>query len=87
MATGNDFRMPETVGARPAGGKLISWYISKLHRAAHTDRELAVAFHRVANLLAAPPSLMHPRMALRVLLGSVGAPAGTSAQERSTGMA
>jgi len=77
IATGNDLRMPEATGIRPPGTDLINWYISKLHRAAHTDPELAFAFHRVANLLAPPPSLMHPRLALRVLRGSLR-PGGTS---------
>jgi hypothetical protein len=38
-----------------------------LHKAAHTDPVAALAFHRVGNLLAPPPSLMHPRVAVRVL--------------------
>lgn len=67
IAVGNDLRMPETVGPRNAGVKVINWYMSKLHKAAHTDTEAALAFHRVANLLAPPPSVMHPRIAARVL--------------------
>jgi len=71
IAVGNDLRIPETVGRRTAGVKFINWYISKLHKAAHTDPVAALAFHRVGNLLAAPPSIMHPRIAARVLLGSL----------------
>jgi 2-polyprenyl-6-methoxyphenol hydroxylase-like FAD-dependent oxidoreductase len=67
IAVGGDLRIPETVGRRTAGTKLVNWYISKLHRAAHTDPVAALAFHRVGNLLAPPPSLMHPRVAVRVL--------------------
>jgi hypothetical protein len=67
IAVGNDLRIPETVGRRTAGIKLVNWYISKLHKAAHTDPVPALAFHRVGNLLAPPPSLMHPRVAVRVL--------------------
>jgi len=67
IAVGNDLRIPETVGRRTAGVKLINWYISKLHKAAHTDPVAALAFHRVGNLLAPPPSIMHPRIAIRVL--------------------
>jgi 2-polyprenyl-6-methoxyphenol hydroxylase-like FAD-dependent oxidoreductase len=67
IAVGNDLRIPETVGRRTAGIKLVNWYISKLHKAAHTDPVPALAFHRVGNLLAPPPSLMHPRIAVRVL--------------------
>jgi len=66
-AVGSDLRIPETVGRRTAGVKFVNWYISKLHRAAHTDPAAALAFHRVGNLLVPPPSMMHPRVAVRVL--------------------
>jgi 2-polyprenyl-6-methoxyphenol hydroxylase-like FAD-dependent oxidoreductase len=68
IAAGNDLRIPETVGRRTAGVKFINWYMSKLHKAAHTHPVPALAFHRVGNLLAPPPSIMHPRVAVRVLL-------------------
>jgi 2-polyprenyl-6-methoxyphenol hydroxylase-like FAD-dependent oxidoreductase len=71
IAVGNDLRIPETVGRRTAGVKFINWYISKLHKAAHTDPVPALAFHRVGNLLASPPSIMHPRIAARVLWGNL----------------
>lgn len=67
IAVGSDLRIPEAVGRRTAGVKLANWYISKLHRAAHTDPVAALAFHRVGNLLASPPSMMRPRVAVRVL--------------------
>jgi len=67
IAVGNDLRMPEAVGPRNAAIRLINWYMSKLHKAAHRDTVPALAFHRVANLLAPPPSVFHPRVALRVL--------------------
>jgi hypothetical protein len=63
--------MPETVGPRNAGVTFINWYMSKLHRAAHHDQVPALAFHRVANLLAPPPSVMHARVAWRVLRGNL----------------
>jgi 2-polyprenyl-6-methoxyphenol hydroxylase-like FAD-dependent oxidoreductase len=71
IAVGNDLRMPETVGPRTATGKLINWYMTKLHKAAHSDLSCAVAFHRVSNLLAPPPSVMNPRVALRVLAQNI----------------
>jgi len=67
IAVGADLRIPEAVGRRTAGVKLVNWYMSKLHKAAHTDPVAALAFHRVGNLLAPPPSIMHPRVAVRVL--------------------
>lgn len=75
IAVGNDLRMPETVGSRSAGVRFINWYMSKLHKAAHTDNEVALAFHKVANLLAPPPSVLHPRIAARVLMGNLRTPA------------
>ncbi len=69
IAAGNDLRMPEASGPRSAAVNLINWYMAKLHRAAHHDDALAIAFHRVANLLAPPPSVMHPANVLRVLRG------------------
>ena len=70
IAVGNDLRMPETIGPRNAGVNFVNWYIAKLHKAAHKDAELTVAFLKVANLLAPPPSVMHPRLAWRVLMGN-----------------
>ena len=71
MAVGNDLRMPETVGPRTFALKVVNAYLAKLHRAAHRDPAVALAFHRVGNLLAPPPSLMHPRIAARVLWGNL----------------
>ncbi len=71
IAVGNDLRIPETVGPRNAGVRLINWYMSKLHKAAHHDDVLTMAFHSVANLLAPPPSVLHPRLAMRVLRGNL----------------
>lgn len=66
IAVGNDLRMPETKGRRTAAVRFINWYMEKLHRAAHEDTEVAMAFHQVANLLAPPQSILAPRIALRV---------------------
>jgi hypothetical protein len=67
IAVGNDMRIPETVGRRTVGVKPVNWYLSQLHKAAHTDPVAALALHRVGNLLAPPSSLMHPRIVVRVL--------------------
>jgi 2-polyprenyl-6-methoxyphenol hydroxylase-like FAD-dependent oxidoreductase len=72
IAVGNDLRMPEAVGPRHAGVNLVNWYMARLHRAAHRDAELSKSFHLVSNLLAPPPSVMHPRLAARVLWRSLG---------------
>ena len=73
IAVGNDLRMPETIGRRTFAVKAINAYIAKLHKAAHHDPVVALAFHRVGNLLAPPPSILAPRIALRVLWGNLRA--------------
>ncbi|MBY0505289.1 MAG: hypothetical protein K2X03_15355 [Bryobacteraceae bacterium] len=70
IAVGADLRIPETAGPRSVAVNFINWYVEKLHRAAHRDAELTIAFHKVANLLAPPPSLLSPRLAWRVWRGS-----------------
>jgi 2-polyprenyl-6-methoxyphenol hydroxylase-like FAD-dependent oxidoreductase len=66
MAVGNDLKFPETEGSRTAAVRFVNWYLRNLHRAAHTDQKVALAFHRVANLVDAPSSVMRPSIAARV---------------------
>ncbi len=73
IAVGNDLKMPETVGPRTAQVRFINWYIARLHKAARVDTVLSLAFHRAANLLAPPTSLMKPGIAWRVLTASIAA--------------
>ena len=71
IAVGNDLRMPEASGPRSSGIKLINAYVAKLHKAAHHDHVVALAFHEVGNLLKPPSHIMRPRIALRVLWGNL----------------
>jgi len=71
MAVGGDLRYQEVEGERSGMVKFVNWYIGKLHIAAAGDPKVALAFHRVANLLDPPPSLMQPSMALRILQGNL----------------
>jgi 2-polyprenyl-6-methoxyphenol hydroxylase-like FAD-dependent oxidoreductase len=71
MAVGNDLRMPETTGPRTFMGKVLNAYLAKLHRAAHHDPAVALAFHKVGNLMAPPPSILAPRIAWRVFRGNL----------------
>jgi len=71
IAVGADLRIPETVGPRSKTIDFVNWYLSKLHKAAHRDPAASVAFLRVANLVASPPSVMHPRTVMRVLKGNL----------------
>ncbi len=72
IAVGADLGFPETEGPRGPMTKFLNWYVGKLHRAAHRDPVLSLAFHRVANLVAPPPSILAPAIAWRVLRGNLG---------------
>ncbi len=69
MAVGEDFRFPETEGAKPRGLDLINAYVARVHRAVHHDPVVYAQFLRAMNLLAPATSLMRPRIAWRVLAG------------------
>jgi len=71
VAVGNDMRLPHVDGEGTAMDRFINWYIGKLHIAARGDAELSVAFLRVVNMIAPPTTLLHPRMALRILGGNL----------------
>ena len=79
IVVGGDLRIPGTVGPRSPAINFINWYMAKLHKAAHHDPIAALAFHKVGNLLEPPPSVMHPRIAMRVLLGNLRPRAKTAA--------
>ena len=66
-AVGNDLRIPEVGGRRTMGGTSSTLYIARLHRAAHRDATLAIAFMRVASLMDHPATLFAPAIILRVL--------------------
>lgn len=70
-AVGNDLRFPEIAGPRTAMTRFINWYVGKLHRAAHHDAAVSVAFLRVVNLLEPPPSILRPGIVWRVLRGNI----------------
>lgn len=71
IAVGGDLRFPAVIGKRSPIQPVINWYMNKLHRAAQVDPQVVRAFGLVANLRAAPSSLLHPRVAWRVLLGNL----------------
>jgi 2-polyprenyl-6-methoxyphenol hydroxylase-like FAD-dependent oxidoreductase len=71
MATGADFQFPQTTGPKPRGTDLMGWYLSRLTRKAHTDRELAERLFRVIMMEKPPTSLVRPGVMGRVLKPSV----------------
>lgn len=72
IAVGGDLKMPETVGRRSLGIKLINWYVSKLHNLGHHDPKAAAAFVRVAQMRASPASILRPNLAVKVLVNHLG---------------
>jgi hypothetical protein len=66
MAVGNDLRIPEAIGPRTLAVRALNAYISRLHKAAHHDHAVTLAYHRVRNLLDPPAAVMCPRIAARV---------------------
>jgi 2-polyprenyl-6-methoxyphenol hydroxylase-like FAD-dependent oxidoreductase len=67
VAVGGDFRFPGTQGRKPFGTDLANRYLARLQRGMHRDEELVLAFGRVINLERPSTSLLHPRIARRVL--------------------
>jgi 2-polyprenyl-6-methoxyphenol hydroxylase-like FAD-dependent oxidoreductase len=74
VSVGGDLRFPEVEGERTPMLRFINWYLGKLHVAAHADPVVAVAFQKVVNMLAPPPSVLHPRVAWRVLRANLRRP-------------
>lgn len=72
LAAVGDLRYPQVEGEREPWSKLISWYATKIHRAAAHDRRVHGEFLNVFNLLRSPTSLLRPDILLRVLLGNLG---------------
>ena len=68
LAVHEDFRYPETEGKKPPLTDLINAYGVKVHKATQHDPVVYAQFLRVLNLLAAPITLMSPRILWRVLL-------------------
>ncbi len=68
---GADLAFPQTQGPRGPMVNFLNWYIAKLHRAAHADPALALAFHKVTNLVAPPATLLSPGNLWRVLRGNL----------------
>lgn len=71
MAVGADFQFSQTTGPRPRGAGLMGWYLSRLTRKAHADRELAERLFRVIMMEEPPTSLFRPGVMGRVLKPSL----------------
>lgn len=71
MATGADRRHQ----GKPLPERLLDRYLDRLLAVAAHDADVSVAFSRVPNLLAAPPSLLALGIAVRVLRPGAARPA------------
>ncbi len=71
VAVGNDLQLPHVEGSGSRMDRFMSWYIGKLHIAARNDAALSVVFLEVVNMMAPPPRLLHPSVALRILRGNL----------------
>jgi 2-polyprenyl-6-methoxyphenol hydroxylase-like FAD-dependent oxidoreductase len=79
IAVGGDLRFDHVKGVRTRKTNFINAYIGKVLRAAEKDPMVGQAFLRVANLMAAPPTLFAPSILARVLRGSRGTVPTTAA--------
>jgi 2-polyprenyl-6-methoxyphenol hydroxylase-like FAD-dependent oxidoreductase len=73
MAVGSDFAFKGVTGPKAAGTSLVNRYLDRVHEAASTDRAVCRTFFNVANLLAPPTSLFHPRIVARVAVAALAA--------------
>jgi hypothetical protein len=80
-AVGNDLRFPEIDGRRTAMTRIVNWYLGRLHHAAHHDAQVSVAFLKVVNLLAPPPSILRPGIVWRVLRANLWPNRGKAAPQ------
>lgn len=79
MAAGGDLSIPTVVGKRTIKTRILNAYVGRILRAAESDAEVGLAFHRSVNLVRSPLSLFAPRVlgaALRTSTKPPGLPAG-----------
>jgi flavin-dependent dehydrogenase len=66
-AVGTDLSFSGVEGKRTPLVRFLNWYVGKLHTAAQHDAQVSIAFLKVINMIAPPPSMMHPRIVWRIL--------------------
>jgi hypothetical protein len=74
LAVGADFMYPKTEGPKPPGTDFINRYVTRLHRATHTDTVVYGAFLKVAHLIDLPSTLFRPQIVWRVLTAKSATP-------------
>lgn len=67
LAVGGDLAIPVVQGERPAAVRFVNGYIGKVLRAAPEDPAVALAFLKVAHMVAPPQTLFAPMTVARAL--------------------
>ncbi len=67
LATGEDFRYPQTEGYRPPGMRLFNWYGGRVHALACSHPLTTLRFYEVLHMLKSPVVLFNPRTLFAVL--------------------
>ncbi|HLX58646.1 MAG TPA: FAD-dependent monooxygenase [Ktedonobacteraceae bacterium] len=67
LATGEDFRYPETQGSRPPGMRLYNWYAGRVHELSCSHPLTTLRFYEVLHMLKSPAVLFNPRTLFAVL--------------------
>jgi 2-polyprenyl-6-methoxyphenol hydroxylase-like FAD-dependent oxidoreductase len=76
-ATGDDFRIPTTIGARTPGLRWMHGYMDRVFALATRDRAIATQLTRVLNLVDSPGTLFKPRILWKAMtLGKLPDPRG-----------
>ena len=80
LSTGADLSLPHVAGRRPLRVRAVNAYLGRLRAVAEHDDAVAAAFIAVVGMRAAPPTVLRPAVAARVLRGPrarwVGPPEG-----------
>ena len=71
LATGEDFRYPETEGKRPLGMNLLHWYTRRVNELTGSNPMVAGLFYQVLHLLKPPSLLFSPRVVNAVLRNEI----------------
>jgi 2-polyprenyl-6-methoxyphenol hydroxylase-like FAD-dependent oxidoreductase len=72
IAVGEDFRFAGVEGIKPPLTDAINWYLTRVHRTAHHDREAVRTFVQVLTLTRPPTAMFAPSLALRVVQNRLG---------------
>ncbi|MFZ0547389.1 MAG: FAD-dependent oxidoreductase [Candidatus Promineifilaceae bacterium] len=70
-AVGSDLSYPEIDGPRTPMVRFLNWYIDKLHKVAHNNAQVSIAFLKVINMVAPPPTLFRPDILFQIIKGTL----------------